>query len=175
MVSLGFVKDVSQCPAGTPRVVLGRAAQGGPALRAWRERRRQSVELRWNVAWGSDLGLWAGDMAQALADLRWPAWCIDAQAVADATDAPAGQRLTAWGLAFWAHYRSGADVYLAIGEDGRRAAMRSVDAWTRGFAHVTFAQRLDIDLQVRQKAEEYKDKPVRRTLNRLFPALFNRH
>jgi hypothetical protein len=174
MVSLGFVKDTAQCPPGTPRVVLGRAAMGGPVLRAWRERRRQSVELRWNVARGGELALWARDMAQAMADLRWSAWCIDAQAVADATDAPPGQRLTAWGLEFWRHYTASADVYVVVGEDGRKAAMRSVDAWTRSFAHVRFAQRLDIDLQVRQKAEELKDKPVRRTLNRLFPALFNR-
>jgi len=175
MVNLGFVKHAGQCPPGTPRVMVGKAPGGGPALRAWHERRRQSVELRWNVAWGSDLAQWSRAMALALADLRWPAWSLDAQAVADATDLPPGQRLTGWGLEFWAHYRCAGDVYIIIGDDGRKAAQRSVDAWTQTFAHVAFDQRLDIDLQVRHKAEELKDKPVRRTLYRLFPALFNRH
>ncbi len=174
MVNLGFIKDPGQCPLGAPRVFVRHGYEGpAPTIRAWRERRGQSVELRWDVPDGRDLARWPREMAFALSDLRWQGWWLDAQSVAAVTGLPLGEGLTAWGMEFWGHYRKSGKVFIQIGEDGRAAVEKSVDAWMASFSHVFFDRRLDIDLQVRQKAEELKDKPVRRVLARLFPALFN--
>ena len=174
MVNLGFIKNARQCPPGSPRVFVRHGPSGpAPTIRAWRERRGHSVELRWDVPDGRDLVRWPRDMAFAMADLRWHGWWLDAQSVAAVTGLPLSEGLTAWGMEFWGHYRKSGRVFIQIGEDGRAAVEKSVEAWVDAFPHVSFDARLDIDLQVRQKAEELRDKPIRRTLARLFPALFN--
>lgn len=175
MVTLGFIKNRSQCPRGTPRIFVQRGLSSqAPTLRSWREHHVQTVELRWDVQAGHDPSLWQREMALAISDLNWKVWWLDAQSIASVTGLPLGKGLTAWGLGFWGHYRAKSSIFIQIGEDGRQAVEKSVDIWMKTFSHVFFDQHLDIDLQVRQKAEDLKDKPVRRTIARFFPALFNR-
>lgn len=172
MVNLGFVKDAAQCPREVPRVYLGQhAVASAPTIRAWSDKRRQGVELRWEAT-GPDPRVWAGRMASAIADLGWRRWWLDTQSLGKALGLPASKALATWGQAFWPEYRKVASVYLTIGDEGREAMTDVVRAWERACGHVRFSERLDIDGQVAKRAEELKDKPVRRTLVRLLPALF---
>lgn len=173
MVNLGFVKDGAQSPGGTPRVYLRRNVSSGSAIRAWSgKRKKQGVELCWDVPAG-ELGAWTGPMAQALAGLGWRSWWLDSESLTRTLGGDVDQAMTDWGMAFWAGYRRVGSVYLVVGEHNRENVARAVKAWEKTFTHVRYDERLDIDRQMRQKAEELQNKPVRRTLAKFFPALFN--
>ncbi|BBD08954.1 hypothetical protein [Desulfovibrio ferrophilus] len=172
MVSLGFVKDAGQSPRGTPRVYLRRNASSGAAIRAWSGKRRSTgVELCWNTP-SENPETWAGPMAEAIMDLGWRSWWLDSESVARVLGGTTQEALTRWGLAFWGQYRRVGSVYLLVGENSRTKISGAVEAWERAFSHVRYAERLDIDRQMRQKTEELQNKPVRRTLVKFFPALF---
>jgi len=173
MVNLGFVKDAAQCPGGTPRVYLRRNVASGSAIRAWSDRRsKHGVELCWNVPSG-ELAAWTAPMAQSLADLGWRSWWLDSESVVRTLGGSVQDALTDWGLAFWRTYYRVGSIYLVVGENNRDNVVAAVAAWEKAFPHVRFNERLDIDRQMRQKAEELQNKPVRRTLAKIFPALFN--
>lgn len=172
MASLGFVRNAAQCPANIPRVYLHRSAAAGSALRAWSGKgHKGGVELRWDAPAG-ELEAWTGAMADAISDLGWRSWWLDTASVAKALGGTPQEALTRWGLAFWGRYRRVASVYLLLGEMDRKEMAATVKVWEQGFGHMRYHERLDIDLQMMQKAEELQNKPVRRTLVKFFPVLF---
>lgn len=173
MVNLGLIKDAGQSPDGTPRVYLRRnGGKQAPTIRAWNEKKRKGVELLWHAPSG-DPNDWAEDMAAQLTDLSWTSWRLDAHSVAATLGTNLQQGLELWGSAFWPYYRRQGRVYLQVGDDGREAALAAIERWQATFSHVNYNERLDIDLQIRQKAEELKDRPIRRTLSKLFPWLIS--
>lgn len=172
MVNLGFIKDASQCPQKTPRVFLRRhGSKAEPTIRAWSDKRRHGVELRWEAP-GSDPAAWADDMASAIADLGWRSWWLDTQSLSRVMGLPSAQALTAWGTAFWPRYRKVASVYVRIADEGRDATTAVVHSWEKAFNHVRFSDKLDVDRQMAERAKELESRPVRRTLARLLPSLF---
>ena len=172
MVNLGFIKDASQCPQRTPRVFLRRHGTASPpTIRAWSDKRRHGVELRWEAC-APDPQVWAENMATAIADLGWRRWWLDTQSLGKTLNLPTAQALEAWGSAFWPKYRKVASVFIRIGDEGRETTTAVVRGWERTLPHVRFNERLDIDKLMAQKAEELRNKPVRRTLAKFLPALF---
>ena len=172
MVNLGFIKDASQCPQETPRVFLRRhGTSAAPTIRAWSDKRRRGVELRWEAP-GPDPEAWAEGMATAIADLGWRRWWLDTQTLSRAMGLPTAQALSAWGLAFWPRYRRVASVYVRIADEGREATTAVIASWEKSFGHVRFNETLDVDRQVADRAKELEGRPVRRTLARIFPSMF---
>ncbi|WP_461208490.1 hypothetical protein [Desulfocurvus sp. DL9XJH121] len=169
---MGFIKDASQCPQRAPRVYLRRHGLAGPpTIRAWSDKRASGVELRWEAA-GRDPRAWADTMAATIADLGWRRWWLDTQSLAEALGAPTAKALADWGMAFWPCYRKVASVYLRIGDEGREATAEVVRTWEKAFTHVRFNERLDIHGIEARRIEELRNKPVRRTLAKVLPALF---
>lgn len=158
MVNLGFIRDASQSPADTPRVLLRRAASldsARPTICAWSDKKGHRYELCWDVpADGRRAHEWGADMAASLRDLGWKEWWLDTQSIAATFGTSVTESLNLWGKAFWPHFdQNECTVYVQVGDTLREAAYESILVWQKAFPHVVFDTSCDIDLREKQDAE----------------------